>query len=481
MRAFRRSSVAFTLAAALLSTSIASIAATLPAGFAETRIATGLASPTAMTFAPDGRLFVAQQGGALRVIRNGVLLSQPFVTLSVSSAGERGLLGVAFDPNFAINSFVYVYYTTSTSPIHNRLSRFTANGDVAASGSEVQILNLPSLSSATNHNGGAIHFGNDGRLYIAVGDNATPSNAPALTTTLGKVLRINSDGSIPADHPFLSQTTGINQAIWVRGLRNPFNFAVDPASGRIHVNDVGQDSWEEVNLGAAGANYGWPATEGPSPGGVAGVTYPIHAYQNAGSNCAITGAAFYRASTQNFPAEYNGRYFFGDFCGGFIRTLSPPGYTASTGFATGVSSLVDIQIGPEGALYYFARGGEHLCDAHGADEQRAERIDHDARNGLALSRRRCDLVRRNGRRCGRRQSAAEQVHVARRLPPRRSHASARTADERRLERNVHDRESRRDLRQCVLSPVSHRRGFERADEHNVRRSAAAHGDSHARQ
>jgi len=338
----------------------AALGATLPAGFAETRVATGLASPTAMAFAPDGRLFVAQQGGALRVIRNNTLLATPFLTVSVNSSGERGLLGVAFDPNFATNNFVYVYYTTSTSPIHNRLSRFTAsaaNPDVAAAGSEVQLLNLPSLSSATNHNGGAIHFGTDGKLYIAVGENANSANAQSLSTTLGKLLRINPDGSIPSDNPFLGQTTGINQAIWAMGLRNPFNFAIDRTNGRIHVNDVGQDTWEEVNLGVAGSNYGWPQTEGPNPAGVAGVRYPIHFYQNAGNFCAITGAAFYRPVSATFPAEYAGRYFFGDFCGGYIRTLSPPGYATSSDFATGISSLADIQIAADGSLYYLARGG----------------------------------------------------------------------------------------------------------------------------
>ena len=337
--------------------------ATLPTGFSETRVATGLVSPTAMAIHPDGRIFIAQQTGALRVVRNGALLSQPFLTVSVNSAGERGLLGVAFDPNFATNNFVYVYYTTSTAPIHNRLSRFTAsaaNPDVAAAGSEVQLLNLPNLSSATNHNGGSIHFGTDGRLYIAVGENANSANAPALTTTLGKLLRINPDGSIPSDNPFFSQTTGMNQAIWARGLRNPFNFAIDRTNGRIHVNDVGENTWEEVNQGVAGSNYGWPQTEGPNPPGVAGVRYPIHAYQNAGSFCAITGAAFYRPVTANFPAEFAGRYFFGDFCGGFIRMLSPPNYDTAAGFATGISSLVDIQVHQDGALYYLARGGGEL-------------------------------------------------------------------------------------------------------------------------
>ncbi len=347
------------LAAALLIGGTA-LSATLPSGFAETRVATGLASPTAMSFAPDGRLFICEQGGRLRVVKNGALLSQSFLTLSVNSSGERGLLGVAFDPNFATNGFVYVYYTTASSPVHNRVSRFTAsasNPDVVAAGSEVQLLNLPNLSSATNHNGGAIHFGTDGKLYISVGDNANSANSQPLTTPLGKFLRINADGSIPADNPFVSQTTGINQAIWGRGLRNPFNFAIDRTNGRIHLNDVGENSWEEVNHAIASANFGWPQTEGPNPSGSPGVRYPVHTYQNAGSNCAITGAAFYRPVTANFPAEYAGRYFFGDFCGGFIRMLSPPNYSTSAGFATGISSLVDIQTAPDGSLYYLARGG----------------------------------------------------------------------------------------------------------------------------
>jgi glucose/arabinose dehydrogenase len=334
-------------------------AATLPTGFTETRVATGMASPTAMAFAPDGRLFVAEQTGRLRVIKNGALLATPFVTISVNASGERGLLGVAFDPDFASNGFVYVYYTTSTAPIHNRVSRFTAslnNPDVAAAGSEVQIFNLPSLSSATNHNGGATHFGPDGKLYMAVGENANPSNAPSLNTVLGKMLRINKDGTIPSDNPFFNQTTGNNRAIWARGLRNPFTFAFQPGTGRMHINDVGQDTWEEVSLGMAGANFGWPSVEGPEPPGVAGVTYPLHSYANAGSNCAIVGSAFYNPQVPNFPSTFTGRYFFGDFCGGFIRTLNPPGYTTVSNFATGISSLVDIQVGPDGALYYLARG-----------------------------------------------------------------------------------------------------------------------------
>src|SRR5438045_6522388 len=152
----------------LLSFVLASLhvkAATLPAGLTEAQFGSNLGgATTAMAFAPDVRLFVCVKTGQLRVIKNGALLAAPFMSLSVDSNGERGLLGVAFDPNFSSNQFVYVYYTTSGSPIHNRISRFTANGDVATAGSEIALVDLESLSSATNHNGGAIHFGAEGKL-----------------------------------------------------------------------------------------------------------------------------------------------------------------------------------------------------------------------------------------------------------------------------------------------------------------------------
>jgi glucose/arabinose dehydrogenase len=145
-------------------------AATLPAGFSETLVAQGLSRPTAMQFAPDGRLFVCEQGGRLRVIDNGVLLTTPFVSVTVDSAGGRGLLGMAFDPNFATNQFVYVYYTATTPTVHNRISRFVANGTIAVPGSETIIFELDDLSGALINNGGALSFGHDGKLYAAVGD-----------------------------------------------------------------------------------------------------------------------------------------------------------------------------------------------------------------------------------------------------------------------------------------------------------------------
>jgi glucose/arabinose dehydrogenase len=328
----------------------------LPSGFAETEVAGGLANPTAMAFAPDGRLFICQQGGALRVIKNGTLLTIPFVTLTVNSSGERGLLGVAFDPAFATNNFVYVYYTATTPAIHNRVSRFTANGDIAVSGSEVVILELDNLSTATNHNGGALHFGLDGKLYIAVGENANPSHSQTLGNLLGKVLRINPNGTIPADNPFISTALGKNQAIWALGLRNPFTFAIQPGSGRIFINDVGQNTWEEINDGIAGSNYGWPDTEGSTSD--PRFRSPLFSYAHGSSGttgCAIAGGAFYNPPVQQFPSGYVGDYFFADLCSGWIRRFHPATRTAE-GFATGITAPVDLKVSSDGSLYYLARG-----------------------------------------------------------------------------------------------------------------------------
>ncbi|HEX4915348.1 MAG TPA: PQQ-dependent sugar dehydrogenase [Vicinamibacterales bacterium] len=328
-------------------------AAALAAGFSESVIASGLRKPTAMAFAPDGRLFVCEQDGTLRVIKNGVLLSTPFVSLTVNSLGERGLLGVTFDRDFRSNGFVYVYYTATTPTIHNRVSRFTAAGDVAQAGSELVLMDLEPLS-ATNHNGGAIHFGNDGKLYVAVGENAVPANSQTLANRLGKILRINADGSIPADNPFYNQASGVNRSIWAMGLRNPFTFAIEPLSGTMHINDVGQNTWEEINLGIAGANYGWPATEGPTSDPA--YRSPLFAYTHTQlSGCAIAGGAFQSLLSVRFPARYWGAYFFADLCGGWIRARHTDGSISQ--LASGISQPVDLAFAGDDSLYYLARGG----------------------------------------------------------------------------------------------------------------------------
>ena len=330
----------------------------------------GLTAATAIAQAPDGRLFVTQQGGALRVVKNGVLLGAPFLSLAVDAAGERGLLGVALHPLFASNGWVYLHYTTASGGTHNRISRFTASAsdpDLAQADSETVLADLPALSSATNHNGGALHFGVDGKLYVGVGDNASSANSASLSTPLGKLLRFNDDGSIPTDNPHYATQTGLARAIWARGLRNPYTFAVQPGSGRIHINDVGQGTWEEVNLGVPGANYGWPGSEGPDnvTGGITGplFTYRHSATSPAGSGpggfftgFAIAGGAFYPNSGP-FPTPYRDQYYFADYVSRYVGRvdLTIGNNNAAYAFATLSGEPVDMLAGGDGALYVLTR------------------------------------------------------------------------------------------------------------------------------
>jgi glucose/arabinose dehydrogenase len=330
---------------------------TLPKGFSQVLVATGLPAPTVMAFAPDGRLFVAQQAGILRIIKNSVLLSAPFITLKVNSRGERGLLGIAFDPAFSTNKYIYLYYT-DTSGTFNRISRFTANGDFVVPGSEVKLLKLSPLSAAVNHNGGNMVFGKDGKLYVGIGDNANSANAQNLDTYLGKVLRINPDGSAPADNPF---TTGSEERkrIWAYGMRNPYTLSVQPVTGRIFVNDVGQDTWEEVNdCTTGGHNYGWPLAEGMDS--TSRFTNPVYVYGHgtgSGLGCAIAGGTFFNPVKTNYPSSYIGNYFFLDYCGRWINMISLKNSTpVRSDFVSGVRrDPVGMATGPDGNLYFLSR------------------------------------------------------------------------------------------------------------------------------
>jgi glucose/arabinose dehydrogenase len=342
----------------------------LPAGFTKNESwVDGLTSATAFAQAADGRLFVAEQGGTLRVVKNGVLQVQPFVSLAnVDSQGERGLIGVALHPNFATNGWVYVYHTTTQNGTHNRITRYTAAGDVAAPGNPTVIFNLPALSAATNHNGGAMHFGNDGKLYVGVGDNARGSPAQDKTMLWGKLLRLNDDGTIPTDNPFFAASNGADfGAVWAYGLRNPFTFAVRPTDGRIHINDVGEVTWEEVNVGTAGANYGWPTSEG-NERIATGMTAPLFTYKHSATNpegngpggffvgqC-IAGGTFYPAGG-NFPAMYRGSYFFADYVAHTVGRIDLANGNAAYAFAKLDGDPVDMLTGADGALYILRRGG----------------------------------------------------------------------------------------------------------------------------
>lgn len=332
-----------------------------PADFAQVLVANGISSPTVMAFAPDNRIFVAQQAGILRVIKNNTLLATPFISLTVSSSGERGLIGIALDPDFATNNYIYLYYTVPGSPAHNRISRFTANGDVVLAGSEVIVLELDPLSSATNHNGGAMHFGKDGKLYVAIGENANSAHAQNLDTYHGKLLRINKDGSVPDGNPF---TIGSEQRkrVWAYGLRNPYTFAVHPESGRILVNDVGQVTWEEINdASTGGKNFGWPTTEGVfNPATYPTLTNPVYAYAHGagdGKGCAITGGTFFSPSVTNYPATYAGTYFFQELCNDWINYIDISGSSAVRyPFATSLGGDgLSLTTGNDGNLYYLSR------------------------------------------------------------------------------------------------------------------------------
>lgn len=336
--------------------------------FTATPFTTGLSAPTAMAFAPDGRLFICEQGGDLRVVKNGVLLAAPFHTFAVDSSGERGLLGVAFDPAFAANGFVYAYYTlpgASGSASHNRIVRLhTLGAGVDTSdGTVTPLLELDDLSSATNHNGGALHFGADGKLYAGVGENANPSNAQDSGNLLGKVLRLNPDGSVPSDNPFVANAAfvGKNKLIWALGLRNPFTFAVASGTGRIFINDVGSSppqAREEINDGLGGSNYGWPLVEGVvgTAPAVAQGSYrnPLLAYDHSSGGCAIAGGAFYDPATVVYTG-YQGSYFFADLCGGWVRIFDPAsGATADA--LGGLNQPVDLQLGPDGRIHVLSHG-----------------------------------------------------------------------------------------------------------------------------
>jgi len=330
----------------------------VPNGFVHERVVNGIAYPTAMEFASDGRIFVAEKTGAIRVVKDGILLPEPFTTIDTLSDVEFGLVGLVLDPDFTSNGYVYVNYTTTASPPRNVIERFTAVGDIAASGSRQAIFQLDTFDpNARHHVGGAMHFGTDGMLYVATGDNNRGQNSQDLGNLHGKILRIDRNGSIPSDNPFYQSTTGQNRAIWAYGLRNPFTFGIEPRNGSILVNDVGGNTWEEINLGAPGANYGWPGTEGPTSD--SRYTGPLYAYAHSSTErgaAAITGGVFYSPTQPMFPPEFDGKYFFADFNNDWIRVLDPTTARAEP-FASSIAAYtLDIDIGPDGALYYLAWG-----------------------------------------------------------------------------------------------------------------------------
>jgi glucose/arabinose dehydrogenase len=301
----------------------------------------GLNSPLDVADAGDGsgRIFVAEQAGRIRIVRDETLVERPFLDITdrIASGGERGLLGIAFHPGYPTDPRVFVDYTDkSGNTVVSSFRVSPGDPDAADPGSEVVLLHV--TQPFANHNGGGIHFGPDGKLYIALGDGGSggdpQGNGQRLDTLLAKILRIDVDATsgagayaIPPDNPFLG-TAGAKPEIWLTGLRNPWRFSFDPKTGALSIGDVGQDTLEEVDYTrkghARGANFGWSAFEGTdrfntdqtAPNAVP----PIFEYSHDGGACSITGG--YVVRDRSLPALY-GRYVYGDFCIGDLHSFVP--------------------------------------------------------------------------------------------------------------------------------------------------------------
>jgi glucose/arabinose dehydrogenase len=309
-------------------------------------LATGLAAPLGIANAGDGsdRLFVAEQGGRIRVVRDGQVVPAPFLDISdrVTSGGERGLLGVAFHPRFPDDPRVFVDYTDRDG--NTRVSSFTVAGptdDQVDPGSERQILFIE--QPFANHNGGSLVFDPGGKLLVAMGDGGSGGdprgNGQSLATLLGKILRIDIDTQntadraygIPADNPYADGAGGRRPEIWLTGLRNPWRISFDRATGDLWIGDVGQNAWEEVDVqragAAAGTNFGWNRMEGthcfqPSQDcATPDLTLPVSDY-GRDLGCSVIGGNVDRAPTLT---ALTGGYLFGDYCSGRLWAIDPAG------------------------------------------------------------------------------------------------------------------------------------------------------------
>lgn len=329
--------------------------------------ATGFDSPVEITNAGDSRLFVVQKGGLIRILNsNGSINTTPFLNLStlISSDGERGLLGLAFHPNYAANGYFYVNYTnTSGNTVIARYSVNSGNPDIAnITGTILMTISQP----YTNHNGGSIKFGADGYLYIGMGDGGSggdPGNrAQNINENLGKMLRIDVNSTIspfytsPATNPYVGVAG--NDEIWAIGLRNPWKFSFNRLNGDLWIADVGQGAIEEINkivnpLPNTGINFGWRCYEGNSTYNTSGcapsstMTFPFAQYARSGGACSVTGGYFYTGST--YP-NFQNHYFFTDYCDDKIRMVNSAGVITTTTSFSG-NNFVTFGEDMNGELY----------------------------------------------------------------------------------------------------------------------------------
>ncbi len=297
-------------------------------------VAGGFSSPIYVTApAGDPRLFVVEQAGRIRIVENGQLLPTPYLDIAarVGSGGERGLLSMAFHPQYRTNGFFFVYFTGTNGEIRIERITVSANPNVANSTSAKVILTVPHPRG--NHNGGLALFGPDGMLYLGLGDGGGGGdpdlNGQNQNTLLGALLRIDVDSgdpyAIPASNPYAARNDA-KREIWAIGLRNPWRFAFDREAGNLYIADVGQGALEEVNVvssARAGVNYGWNVMEGSACFNASscnrqGLELPALEYNHAGSACSVTGGFVYRGAA--IP-EIAGHYFYGDYCAGFVKSF----------------------------------------------------------------------------------------------------------------------------------------------------------------
>jgi glucose/arabinose dehydrogenase len=337
-------------------------------------IVTGMDSPVGLTHAGDGsgRLFIVQQDGRIRIVRNGVLLEEAFLDITDRvgrNGNEQGLLGLAFHPRYTENRFFYVNYTDDYGD--TIIARFRAsddNPDRARPASELVLLKIN--QPYPNHNGGEVAFGPDGYLYLGLGDGGSggdpQNNGQNLDSRLGKILRIDVDSAepyaIPPDNPYANG--GGRPEIWAAGLRNPWRFSFDRLTGDLYIADVGQNQWEEINFLPAGspggANFGWRffeadmPYEGRPPAGLE-VIAPVASYDHS-QGCSVTGGFVYRGTALQ---EWPGVYLYGDFCTGLVWGIRPaPGGEWVRGllFETG-ANITSFGEDEAGEIYLLDRGG----------------------------------------------------------------------------------------------------------------------------
>jgi glucose/arabinose dehydrogenase len=347
-------------------------------------LATGFNLPTAIKFLPDGRMLVVELAGLIKVLPAPYTTpsSTPFLQLTnVGSAGvQQGIYEIALDPNFNTNHYYYIFYTART-PNVDRLSRFTANATLTGTvaGSEFIIYQDPEVAE-NEHHGGAINFSNDGKILLTTGEHFNAGEAQDLTKARGKILRFNMDGTIPTDNPFYDGAGPNYDAIWALGLRNPFRAYYDAPTGRLIIGDVGGNEYstaiEEIDIGARGANYGWPNVEAPN--GNPAYTAPAYFYPHNGRDAAVVAGFVYHGT--QFPSSYQGSFFFADYTQNWIKRLTFDAngnvngvfnFEPADGSVDGpYGDIVYLTEGPEGALYYVDLGYSDISGQFGVSKIR---------------------------------------------------------------------------------------------------------------